>query len=361
MKKIISILLVLVLCGTCVFQGFIVMASQTNDARQINAQTVKPYEETDESKVETSTISSFFAKIKEFFINLFKTIGAWFRVNLKKEEVKWQGKIYTDFSYGELESNKFDLYVPSDGTKENYGLIVYLHAGGFTSGDKSDDESILKEMCSKGFVAAGINYSLRDEQHPEVSVYSQSLEIKDSIPFVIEEAKKLGYSIDRMVIAGGSAGGCLALLYAYRDADSSPVPVKAVIEMSGPSSFHHEDWTSYGLDQNYEAAAGLFSVMSGNTITPEMIETNNYADAVKNISAYMWVNKNSVPTLCAYGKKDAICPFASAKHLVSALEENNVPHDYIEFPNSGHALLFDPIQQEELSLKIDEYLEKYLK
>ncbi len=270
------------------------------------------------------------------------------------------GKIYTDLSYGHGEAHKFDLYVPSDNSKESYGLVVYLHAGGFTSGDKADDAEMLKWLCSKGYVAAGINYTLRDESHPEASVYSQSLEIKESIPSVVEEAKKLGYQLDGMAVSGGSAGGCLALIYAYRDAAASPVPVKMVFEAVGPASFHHEDWTPYGLHKSPEAAAGLFSVMSGNEITPEQISSNDYGDAVKDISAYMWVNENSAPTLCAYGVYDKICPFASSGHLIDALKKHNVPYDYIEFPHSGHGLQNDNKLYAKYLDKISEYLDKYM-
>ena len=280
----------------------------------------------------------------------------------KEYQVDWNdsvGTVYTDIPYGEGEANKFDLYVPADDTKETYGLVVYLHAGGFTTGDKSDDAQMLKLLCSKGYVAAGINYTLRTEEN-DASVYSQSIEIKEAMPFVVEEAEKLGYKVDRMAVAGGSAGGTLALLYAYRDADTSPVPVKMVFEMVGPASFHHEDWTTYGLDQSPEAAAALFSVMSGNEITTEMIEANDYADEVKGISADMWVNENSVPTLIGYGKYDRICPFETVKHLVKALEENNVPHDYIEFPHSGHGLQNDNKQYKLYTNKLNEYLDKYL-
>ena len=280
----------------------------------------------------------------------------------KDYRVDWDdsvGKVYTDISYGKGEANKFDLYVPADNTKETYGLVVYLHAGGFTSGDKSGDTEILKWLCSKGYVTAGINYTLRTDEN-DASVYSQSIEIKEAMPFVVEEAEKLGYKLDRMAIAGGSAGGTLALLYAYRDAETSPVPVKMVFEMVGPASFHHEDWTSYGLDKSPEAAAVLFSVMSGNEITTEMIEANDYAEEIKGISADMWVNENTVPTLIAYGKYDKICPFETVKHLINALKENQVPHDFIEFPHSGHGLQNDNKQYKLYMDKLNEYLEKYL-
>lgn len=281
----------------------------------------------------------------------------------KGYEIKWDdtvGKIYTDFSYGDGEANKFDLYLPADNSKKSYGLVVYLHAGGFTTGDKSDDVDMLKRLCSMGYVAAGINYTLRNESNPEASVYTQSQEIKNSIPIVVKEAEKLGYKLDRMAISGGSAGGCLALIYAYRDANTSPIPVKMVFEMVGPASFHHEDWTSYGLDKSPEAAATLFSVMSGNEITVDMIKKNDYEEEIKDISAYMWINENSVPTLCAYGVYDKVCPFGSAKHLINALQKNNVPYDYIEFPHSGHGLQNDNKFFEKYMEKMNEYLERYM-
>lgn len=101
------------------------------------------------------------------------------------------GTVYKDISYGEGEANKFDLYVPADGGKETYGLVVYLHAGGFTSGDKSGDAEMLSWLCSRGYVAVGINYTLRTDDNDQ-SVYSQSMEIKEAMPKVVKEAERLG-------------------------------------------------------------------------------------------------------------------------------------------------------------------------
>lgn len=278
-------------------------------------------------------------------------------------KVAWSdetGTVYTDIPYGEGEANRFDLYLPADGSKETYGLVVYLHAGGFTTGDKSDDAEILRWLCSKGYVAAGVNYTLRNEENPAASVYTMSQDVKNSIPAVVQKAAELGRPVDRMAVAGGSAGHTLAMLYAYRDADTAPVPVKMVFGAVGPSSFCPEDWTPYGLDQNPEAAASLFSVMAGRTITPGMIGTPAFDEAVKDISAYRWVDEDSVPTLCAYGVYDKVCPFGTVRHLLGALEKYGVPHDCIEFPHSGHGLQNDSKQARLYYEKISEYLETYL-
>lgn len=282
---------------------------------------------------------------------------------MRKYTVKWEesmGKAYLDLPYGDGEKNKFDMYVPADVTKNTYGLVVYLHAGGFTAGDKSDDAKILQWYCSLGYVAAGVNYTLRSDDNPDANIYTQSMEIKRSIPMVVEEASKRGYKINRMAIAGGSAGGCLALLYAYRDAVDAPVPVRMVFEGVGPSSFYPEDWKCFRFDKNREAAAGMFSAMSGKKITEEMFGTAEYDDMVKEISPLLWVNEKTVPSILIYGAYDKAQPYESSIRLDKALTENNVPHEYIVCKHSGHGLHNDNREYLLYSEKILEYLDKYM-
>lgn len=285
----------------------------------------------------------------------------------KDYTVNWSdavGTVYTDIAYGEGAANIFDLYVPADGSRDSYGLVVYLHAGGFTSGDKADDTAMLQWLCSKGYVTAGINYTLREEAHPEASVYSQSMEIKAAVPAVVAEAERLGYHIDQMAVAGGSAGHCLAMLYAYRDAGEAPVPVKMVFGGVGPSSFYPEDWGCYGFDartaETDAAAAALFSIMAGKAITPDLFDTPAYDEAMKDISALLWVDDNTVPSLMAYGAYDRVQGFGASVRLNAALTAHNVPHDYIVFEHSGHGLQNDNDMSCLYSQKIVEYLDEYL-
>ncbi|SDM48911.1 alpha/beta hydrolase [Lachnospira pectinoschiza] len=272
------------------------------------------------------------------------------------------GTVYTDIEYGTKEANKFDLYVPADVSKDTYNLVVYIHAGGFTTGDKSDDKEMLQWLCSKGYVAAGINYTLRDDEHPDANIYTQSMEIKEAMPYVVNAAKEKGYNIDAMAMSGGSAGGCLAMLYAYRDASESPVPVKMLFEAVGPSSFYPEDWKCYGLDlpDHKENAAGLFSVMSGKNITADMFGTVEYDEVMKDISALLWVDKNTVPSILAYGKHDKGQPYESSIRLDQRLTDCGVKHEYIVFEHSGHGLQNDSKKYIEYMEKVEEYLATYL-
>lgn len=250
--------------------------------------------------------------------------------------------------------------MPSDKTKKSYGLIVYLHAGGFTTGDKSDDAKTLEYYCSLGYVTAGINYTLRTEEHPEASVYTQSMEIKEAMPFIVNEAAKLGYPVDEMVVGGGSAGGCLALIYAYRDAADAPVPVRMVFEGVGPSSFYKEDWKSYGTDKSDEVAAYLFGTMRGEEIDPAILGTEKYDELMKPISALLNVDENTVPTVMAYGKYDKVQPYEASIRLDQALTEAGVDHEYIVFEHSGHGLQNDDKEMIQYNEAVLDYLNRYM-
>lgn len=284
----------------------------------------------------------------------------------KDYSVEWSdelGTLKTDLSYGNGEANKFDLYLPKDNTKENYGLVVYLHAGGFTSGDKIGDKEMLSWLCSKGYVACGINYTLRTETN-NASVLTQSNEIKDAIPQVIEAAKAEGYNIDKLAMAGGSAGHALAMLYAYRDAAESPVPVVLTFGGVGPSCFYTEDWDNYGLDrhteESYQAAAVLFSAMLGEMLTVDEIKTGTYIEKMEPISATAWINPDSAPTVVAYGSYDKVQPFKASLRLKETLEENGVDYKYFEMSHSGHGLQNDSAIQKQWMEAIEEYLGKYM-
>ncbi|MGQ7468226.1 prolyl oligopeptidase family serine peptidase [Streptococcus suis] len=281
---------------------------------------------------------------------------------VKDYSVEWtdkMGRIVSDLPYGEGEVQKFDLYLPADNSKKTYGLVVYLHAGGFTSGDKKDDQQMLQWLASKGYVAAGINYTLRTDENG-ASVTSQAQEIKDSIPHVIEAAKNEGYTIDKMAISGGSAGHALAMIYAYRDAKEAPVPVVLTFGGVGPSSFYMEDWGIYGADTNHEAAAGLVSAMTGQEVTEEMIVDDSYKEIVNEISAVHWVTEESVPSVVIYGKHDKVQPYAAALRLEKALKEKGVDYQFLTAEHSGHGLQNDDAANQEYMQLVEEYLAKYL-
>lgn len=280
-------------------------------------------------------------------------------------KVDWtnsMGTIETDLPYGAGILNKFDLYLPADRARATK-LVLYIHAGGFTGGDKADDANMGKYFASRGYVGATINYTLRSDENT-ANVKQMSDEIKQGVAAIVVAAKERGYKVDGMAVAGGSAGGTLAMIYAYRDAKTSPVPVNAVINMVGPASFKPADWfgfkDNYGADDTAQASAQFVQVMTGDTVTPEMMRSGVYTKKLEPITPAALFSPDAPPTLVAYGQLDKVAPFAASTGLVEKLKRSKVPHDALIFPNSGHGLNRDPEMAKELGQKINEYLDRYV-
>lgn len=280
------------------------------------------------------------------------------QTNLASIQVDWDdsvGYILSDLSYGDRKMNTYDFYIPA-GLSQGHScsLIVFIHGGGFTAGDKTDDAAWFKYFASKGLLCASINYTfLSEENNGGLPLMFQ--EIEQAVEAIYEKTGEIGLSITEMAVTGVSAGGCLALMYAYNQPENAPIPVKFVFEQTGPASFDPEGWGNTTAKDK----AAFITIMSGQNITEEMVvsgEAQRYVDA---ISPAAHVAADTVPTLMAYGPKDKIVPPSLKFLLLEKLEEYAVPHDYIEFPNSGHGLLNDPDKMAEYVRRLDAYIDTY--
>jgi len=123
--------------------------------------------------------------------------------------------------------NLFDLYLPKDDKAKLRPLIIWMHGGGFIFGTKEAKgiELWSKSFAQRGYVCAAINYSLSK------TPLFHSYDLKKSCYYAVQDAKTAvkyfrqhhaDYNIDpdKIILAGNSAGGIIALQAAYcNDAD----------------------------------------------------------------------------------------------------------------------------------------------
>src|SRR3954452_16391428 len=61
---------------------------------------------------------------------------------------------------GQPEKLKLDLYQPKGDMVQKRPVVIWVHGGGFSGGDKSDDvvSELSERFARKGYVTASINY-----------------------------------------------------------------------------------------------------------------------------------------------------------------------------------------------------------
>ncbi|MHB8207176.1 alpha/beta hydrolase [Mucilaginibacter sp.] len=117
----------------------------------------------------------------------------------------------------------FDLYSPTGDDAKHRPLIIWMHGGGFKFGSKSAEDVALwsKTFAQRGYVCANINYRL-SKKNPlfhfdelmKGSYYAVQ-DVKIAVEYFKRNAVRYGIDPDKIVLAGNSAGGIIALQAAY--------------------------------------------------------------------------------------------------------------------------------------------------
>jgi acetyl esterase/lipase len=261
--------------------------------------------------------------------------------------------LHSDMPYLEPErAEKLDIYLPK-AVAGKVPVVLYIHGGGWTQGDKAwgIEKPNCESFAKEGYAVVSINYKLNTKG--TCDAFPQNVyDCKTAIRWIRKEAATYGFDPDRIAVAGGSAGGHLALLMAYTpDVEELnrgalypgvPVNVSCVINLFGIVDVRKWGFRSFISD------------------TMPLEEQQRIKELVSPITH---VNSSTVPTLVIHGTKDPTVPFSQAEALVETLKEFRVPHRFISVEGGQHAFPFIPHprnMQTDLVPPVLEFLKKHL-
>jgi acetyl esterase/lipase len=265
--------------------------------------------------------------------------------------------LYRDVSYGEKDVNVMDVYLPGAAyRRESNGVILFIHGGSWSGGDKADETIRCRLFASQGYIVANVNYTLWSEETADTYNVSQVLDELDAALLQVQKFADQkgvdGLNVNKAAIVGYSAGAHLAMLYAYSRAETAPMDIVFAASMAGPADISADVW---GEDMAIRVARRL----TGVEITPEMLRSGEADKILASISPVSFIDKNTPPTLLMQGGKDTVVPPANADSLVERFTANGVPYDYIHLKDSDHSLLQNPIKHAKFYGMLFDYCERY--
>lgn len=226
-----------------------------------------------------------------------------------------------NLAYGEHPQQVMDIYLLENRTVET-PLVVLIHGGAWVAGDKAD-AGFMKDACyGNGMNVVNINYRLADS----TINYTHIMEdISSAMAMILNHAAEYNIRTSKIVFWGGSAGGHLALLYAYNyDIQNA---VSLVMTLGAPTKL--DDKLSL-IGPNPAEMIGLLATITGKPYDLFWPLDPAYADA----SPYY--GKNFKPTLLIHGEKDPIVPVRQANLMRDRLVQANVDNVLFILPNGGH-------------------------
>ena len=212
----------------------------------------------------------------------------------------------------------FDLIVPPNYRNDISTLLVWVHGGGWNSGDKRIQNEFHR-FCYRGYPMLAIEYRLsRNAPYP-----AQLIDCKSAIRWARAHAAEYGIKADRIIVGGGSAGGHLSAMlgltsntrkYDVGENLEYSSAVDAVVDFCGPA-----DLTGELLFRKYGS-----SLLSND---PEL---------AKEASPLQFVAPDAPPFLICHGDEDPSVPLSDSRRLRDALTAVGVPVTYFEIPGAQH-------------------------
>ncbi|WP_298899710.1 alpha/beta hydrolase [uncultured Psychroserpens sp.] len=221
-------------------------------------------------------------------------------------------------SYGTNSDQVFDLYLPANRTI-NTKVMILVHGGGWTSGDKADMNPLKDLMLQDlpNIAIVNINYRLADENNPPYP-----MQIEDITTAVnLLKTNQSDYVISSDIgFLGTSAGAHLSMLWSY--AFDTENDVKMVASIVGPTNF---------TDPAY--------LNNQNPVLQELIDVfgiDTSINFLEEVSPYHQVTASAPPTALFYGGQDPLIPTSQGVDMETRLTSLGVTHQFTLYPDAGH-------------------------
>ena len=221
---------------------------------------------------------------------------------------------------------RLDLYVRyARDLKVRRPGVLFIHGGGFTGGDKAEyrSASVSADLARAGYVVVSCNYVLGPKDKP--GVWPRNIaDCRDAVRWMRANADALGLDPDRIAVAGGSAGGYLALMVGLSDDKTGPggdpaakhsAKVSAVIDFYGVVNF-----SKHGKGQvPGVSAAEQAAYLPENQCDPQ-----------------------DPPLLILHGTADTTVDIAQSDAMAKALRAAKVSHEYVVVEGAPHTFDLHP-------------------
>ncbi len=220
-----------------------------------------------------------------------------------------------DFRRVDGETVKADLYRPDD--DQIYPLVIMIHGGAWSAGDKWNLVDHAREMAQAGFVALSINYRLA----PKHQMPDQIADCRAALVWAAQQAELWKADTNRLCLWGYSAGAQLSAWMATAPQENEP-KIRCVVAGGAPCDFEFIP----------EDSGAIVHVMGGTRQDLPGV----YLEA----SPLTHATSASPPFFFFHGTTDLLVPPASSRKLYDKLRQLKIEAEYYTVEGRGHLLTF---------------------
>lgn len=267
---------------------------------------------------------------------------------------------FFDVVYGEANNVRLRLDVITTGSPSTpRPTLIYFHGGGWLEGTKESTLLYMLPYLALGMNTVNVEYRMAPESLAPAAVEDS----RCALHWVYDHAAQYGFDTSKILVAGHSAGGHLALMTGllkpsdgfdnscrrlsdeWRESTIRDVKVAAIVNFFGPTD--------------------LVKLVEGPTVRNFAVRwfgsLPNRDELAKRVSPVTYAKPGAPPVLTIMGDKDPILPYAQGVSLHEALDKAGVPNQLVTIQGGGHGSTTPYAWNREQFLQAQEAVVTFLK
>lgn len=246
---------------------------------------------------------------------------------------RYEVREVVDQVFAEIDGRELllDLHLPVG--VERPPLVVWIHGGGWRNGSRQNCR--MAWAAEYGYAVASISYRFINTAIFPAQIH----DCKAALRWLRANAGKFGYDPARVVVAGSSAGGHLAMLVGVTgdsddlegDVGDNPgvsTRVRAIVNYFGPSDFALRARTQ--PERALSVAAGSFRLLGGTETSPLDAALESLASPTTHVTA------DDPPLLSFQGTADRLVFVDQAQRITDVYREKGLEAELHLVEGAGH-------------------------
>lgn len=243
----------------------------------------------------------------------------------------------TNVSYGPYPRQVLDVYGAAGAAKAQ-PIVVMVHGGGWSAGDKSSLSTDAQTLASANFTVFNIDYRLDSSQLPG---YPMELnDVEAAIKWAIQNGPKYGGDVHNVMLIGGSAGANLVDLAGPLLNQQQPHTVAAVVSLSSATDLVALTSELYQLAG---ANPGVYSMQLTNLsqlLGCKVIQNNCSLTTEQNTSPIDIVTAANCPAFLNFNSQNEKIPLPQATSFNDKLKQLGCQATLQILPGTAHAFAY---------------------
>jgi Carboxylesterase family len=171
-------------------------------------------------------------------------------------------KFAKDIAYDSKTRTQFDIWLPNSNTPT--GLVIYVHGGGFTSGDKDfvylvqssgawDFPSDIRFLLQNNIAFATIRYTYLNNTGETEGVKKPMSDVRRALQYIRNRANDFNIDKSKIILAGNSAGASSSLWIAFNNDFANATSTDPVLRESSrvKGVVARETQASYDIEERW--------------------------------------------------------------------------------------------------------------